>query len=78
VESRSPAVTFDAGLRARLAAAAPELVCWAGHDAGLLAPHVPAAMVLVRNATGISHSPAEHFELDDAAAGATTILHALS
>ena len=81
VESRSPAVTFDAGLRARLAAAAPsvpELVCWAGHDAGLLAPHVPAAMVLVRNATGISHSPAEHVEPDDAAAGATAILHALS
>ncbi|WP_445152244.1 hydantoinase/carbamoylase family amidase [Baekduia sp. Peel2402] len=84
IESRSPAVTFDAGLRARLAAAAPagavtpELVCWAGHDAGLLAPRVPAAMVLVRNATGISHSPAEHVELDDAAAGATAILHALS
>lgn len=74
IESRSPAVTFDADLRARLNG--PELVCWAGHDAGLLAPHVPAAMVLVRNATGISHSPAEHVELDDAAAGATAILEA--
>lgn len=89
VESRSPAVTFDAALRARLAAAPapansslaaapPQLVCWAGHDAGLLAPHVPAAMVLVRNATGVSHSPAEHVELEDAAAGATAILRALA
>jgi N-carbamoyl-L-amino-acid hydrolase len=76
VESRSPAVTFDPELRARLDG--PELVCWAGHDAGLLAPHVPAAMVLVRNATGISHSPDEHVELDDAALGATAILRALS
>ena len=36
------------------------------------------AMVLVRNATGISHSPAEHVELEDAALGATAILKALS
>ncbi|HET6506911.1 MAG TPA: Zn-dependent hydrolase [Baekduia sp.] len=79
IESRSPAVTFDDGLRALLrGAGAPEVVCWAGHDAGLLAPHVPAAMVLVRNATGISHSPVEHVELEDAAAGATAILEALS
>jgi beta-ureidopropionase / N-carbamoyl-L-amino-acid hydrolase len=76
IESRSPAVAFDDTLRARLGDA-PDLVCWAGHDAGLLAPHVPAAMVLVRNATGVSHSPAEHVELDDAADGATAILEAL-
>lgn len=76
VESRSPAVAFDPDLRARLDG--PELLCWAGHDAGLLAPHVPAAMVLVRNATGISHSPAEHVELGDAALGATAILRALA
>jgi N-carbamoyl-L-amino-acid hydrolase len=79
IESRSPAVTFDEALRARLTApSVPEVVCWAGHDAGLLAARVPAAMVLVRNATGVSHSPAEHVELDDAAAGATAILEALS
>lgn len=75
IESRSPAVTFDETLRARLNG--PDLVCWAGHDAGLLAPHVPAAMVLVRNATGVSHSPAEHVELEDAALGASAILEAL-
>lgn len=78
IESRSPAVTFDDELRARLRGSrAPEVVCWAGHDAGLLAPRVPAAMVLVRNATGVSHSPAEHVELEDAALGATAILEAL-
>ncbi|MDX6703600.1 MAG: beta-ureidopropionase / N-carbamoyl-L-amino-acid hydrolase, partial [Baekduia sp.] len=81
VESRGAGVTFDAGLRARLVAAAggdaPEVLCWAGHDAGILAPHVPAAMVLVRNATGVSHSAAEHVELADAAAAATLILTTL-
>jgi beta-ureidopropionase / N-carbamoyl-L-amino-acid hydrolase len=76
MESRADAVAFDAALRTRFDG--PELVCWAGHDAGLLAARVPAAMVLVRNATGVSHSPAEHVELDDAAAGATAILEALS
>jgi N-carbamoyl-L-amino-acid hydrolase len=80
VESRGPGVTFDDDLRARLHAAAPdgdavgEVLCWAGHDAGILAARIPAAMVLVRNATGVSHSASEHVELDDAAAAATLIL----
>jgi N-carbamoyl-L-amino-acid hydrolase len=81
VESRGAGVTFDAGLRAALRAVAPsavpDVLCWAGHDAGVLAARVPAAMVLVRNATGVSHSPAEHVELEDAAAGATLLLRAL-
>lgn len=81
VESRSAGATFDAGLRTRLRAAAgaatPELLCWAGHDAGILAARIPAAMVLVRNATGVSHSAAEHVELGDAAQAATIILHTL-
>lgn len=74
-ESRSDGAVFDPELRARLGG--PEVLCWAGHDAGNLAPHVPAAMVLVRNATGVSHSPAEHVELEDAAVGATMILRLL-
>lgn len=44
----------------------PTVVCFAGHDAGVLAPRIPAAMVLVRNPTGISHTPAEYVELEDA------------
>jgi N-carbamoyl-L-amino-acid hydrolase len=77
IESRSDGAVFDPDLRERLAAGAPELLCWAGHDAGILAPHVPATMVLVRNATGVSHSAAEHVELEDAAVGATMILELL-
>jgi beta-ureidopropionase / N-carbamoyl-L-amino-acid hydrolase len=41
----------------------------AGHDAGILASHVPTAMLFVRNPTGVSHAPAEHAEPDDCEAG---------
>jgi len=37
--------------------------------AGVLAAAVPAAMLFVRNRTGISHSPAEHAEPADCEAG---------
>ena len=53
----------------------PVLGTGAGHDAGILAQAgVPAAMLFVRNPTGVSHSPAEHAELDDCVAG----VHALA
>ena len=55
----------------------PELVCFAGHDAGILAPRIPAGMVFVRNAAGVSHSPEEHVELEDAAVAATALLTTL-
>lgn len=58
-------------------AEAPEVTCWAGHDAGILAPLLPSAMVLVRNATGVSHAPEEHVTMEDAAAGASALLAAL-
>jgi N-carbamoyl-L-amino-acid hydrolase len=81
LESRSPGAEFDLGLRARLVALseelgrpAPELDCYAGHDAGLLAARMPAAMVFVRNETGVSHSPDETVDLDDAACGAELLL----
>jgi N-carbamoyl-L-amino-acid hydrolase len=80
VESRSDGTTFDPGLRERLLAAdgpAPEVLCFAGHDAGLVGARRPAAMVLVRNPTGISHAAAEEVALDDAAAAATAILRLL-
>lgn len=79
VDAAAPAIAFDAGLRRRLAAvdAAPETDCWAGHDAGWLARRRPAAMLLVRNPTGISHAPAEHVELDDAASAATAAARVL-
>ncbi len=75
-ESVTPAVQFDPGLRERLASSlaargirAPVLPTGAGHDAGVLAARVPAAMLFVRNPTGVSHSPAEHAEPADCAAG---------
>jgi N-carbamoyl-L-amino-acid hydrolase len=74
-ESTSPHVEFDTALRlgnARLLHA-PVLATGAGHDAGVLAPHVPTAMLFVRNPTGISHAPAEQASDADCAAGVTAL-----
>ena len=68
------ASTFDARAARRARRPPTGVVCFAGHDAGILAEKLPAAMVLVRNPTGISHSPDEAVDLDDAAAAATAIL----
>ena len=75
-ESWTPATAFDAGLRDRLSEllAAPVLATGAGHDAGILASAgIPTAMLFVRNPTGVSHSPAEHAELDDCRAGVAAL-----
>lgn len=80
VESSSPTVDFDAPLSDRLADALdgpPRLATGAGHDAGVLAVHVPSAMLFVRNPTGVSHSPEEHVEDDDAERGAAALADAL-
>ena len=76
IASRSAGVAFDPAVRAALAGL-PELVCFAGHDAGILAERIPAGMVFVRNATGVSHSPDEHVELEDAATAASALLRAM-
>jgi beta-ureidopropionase / N-carbamoyl-L-amino-acid hydrolase len=55
----------------------PRVVCYAGHDAGVIAAARPAGMVLVRNETGVSHSPAEDVSLEDAALGADALLKAV-
>ncbi|WP_030157502.1 allantoate amidohydrolase [Glycomyces sp. NRRL B-16210] len=82
-ESETPVVEFDAGLRDRIAAllstftarkhrrggGAPILPTGAGHDAGVLAAHVPTAMLFVRNPTGVSHAPREAASDEDCAAG---------
>jgi beta-ureidopropionase / N-carbamoyl-L-amino-acid hydrolase len=81
VESLSPTVHFDAGLRAQLESllpSAPVLHTGAGHDAGVLAAHIPTAMLFVRNPTGISHSPEEHVEPEDADAGALALADTLA
>ncbi|NKX49670.1 M20/M25/M40 family metallo-hydrolase, partial [Arthrobacter deserti] len=79
-ESLSPTVHFDPGLRGRLGAllpGAPVLVTGAGHDAGVLAAKLPAAMVFVRNPSGVSHSPEEYVEDSDAEAGAAALADVL-
>ncbi len=43
------------------------MVSGAGHDAMILAPHVPAAMLFVRTPAGLSHHPDEAVEEKDVA-----------
>ncbi|HUL24688.1 MAG TPA: allantoate amidohydrolase [Streptosporangiaceae bacterium] len=84
-ESATPAVRFDPGLREALASSlaardirAPVLPTGAGHDAGVLAARLPTAMLFVRNPTGVSHSPAEHAEPADCAAGVQALAAVLA
>lgn len=81
-ESWTGPVGFDPQLGARLAALlgdAPVLDTGAGHDAGILAAAgVPTAMLYVRNPTGVSHSPAEHAEPEDCAAGVAALAAVLA
>ena len=75
-ESWTPRPPFDPRLTTDLAALvdAPVLETGAGHDAGVLAQAgVPAAMLFVRNPTGVSHSPLEHADRDDCLAGVAAL-----
>lgn len=78
-ESRTAGVHFDPALRDRLTrtidpdGGVPVLSTGAGHDAGILAAHVPAAMLFVRNPTGASHTPAEHATVEDCLAGVSAL-----
>lgn len=71
-----PAVRFDAALvdladRAIAQAGYPaiRMTGGAGHDAMILAPHIPSAMIFLRNPGGISHHPDESVAEQDVAAG---------
>ena len=55
-----------------------DLPSYAGHDAGILAARVPAAMLFVRNPTGASHTPAESASESDCLAGAQVLTDALA
>jgi beta-ureidopropionase / N-carbamoyl-L-amino-acid hydrolase len=76
IASRSAGVEFDPRVREALGPH-PELICFAGHDAGVIAEKRAAGMVFVRNETGISHSPEEDVDFGDAAQAATAMLDAL-
>ncbi|SDS23750.1 N-carbamoyl-L-amino-acid hydrolase [Brevibacterium sandarakinum] len=79
-ESYSPTTYFTAELNSRLTSVLPDaplLPSGAGHDAGILAPHVPSAMLYVRNPTGVSHAPEEACEDDDQRAGVSALVKVL-
>jgi len=66
------AVAMDAELTARLWRAtaaegipAHSITSGAGHDAMILAPHFPAAMLFVRSPGGVSHHPDETVNVED-------------
>jgi N-carbamoyl-L-amino-acid hydrolase len=81
-ESWTGETRFDRGLLARLGRvlpSAPLLATGAGHDAGILATHgIPAAMLFVRNPTGVSHSPAEYADRADCHAGVRALTAVLT
>ena len=81
-ESWTPTTVFDPALAARLSrtlGGAPLLGTGAGHDAGILATHgISAAMLFVRNPTGISHSPDEHAEEADCLTGVNALADVLA
>lgn len=80
-EFMSPTVHFDPALRGHLGGLFPAAPVppptRAGHDTGVLAANLPAAMLFVRSPTGVSHSPEEHVEDDDAEAGALALAEVL-
>ena len=50
----------------------------AGHDAMIVAPHVPTAMLFVRSPGGLSHHPDETVREDDAEAALATVLELIA
>lgn len=53
------------------------LPSWAGHDAAVLAHHVPAGMIFVTSSAGVSHSPREHTPWPAVEAGTRVLLDTL-
>ncbi|WP_062515936.1 allantoate amidohydrolase [Demequina gelatinilytica] len=83
-ESFSTRVAFDQDLTDRVAAAlapglgdVPRIPTGAGHDAGVLAAHLPTAMIFVRNPDGVSHSPLEGAAEPDIRTGVDALTDAL-
>jgi beta-ureidopropionase / N-carbamoyl-L-amino-acid hydrolase len=83
-ESRNEGASFDERLRSQLfeaaaarGIAAGDLPSFAGHDAGILAPVRPSAMVFVRNPTGASHTPAESASESDCIAAVQVLTDAI-
>jgi allantoate deiminase len=78
--SKQSAVAMSPHLRDALATAsssAHRMVSGAGHDAMILAPHIPSAMLFVRSPGGISHHPSESVLVEDIQAALDTCLRFL-
>lgn len=58
----------------RVGVSPPSLPSGAGHDAGILAPRVPAGMLFVPSRDGISHAPDEYTAPTHLALGANALL----
>ena len=76
----APAVQMDVELCANLARACAAIarstataVSGALHDAAILAPHLPTAMLFVPSKDGISHNPAEFSRVEDIALAARVL-----
>ncbi|MGL5809064.1 MAG: allantoate amidohydrolase [Nocardioides sp.] len=84
VESESGEIEFDKDLSQWIAFEHegrdwPLLPTAAGHDAGIVAAAgLPTAMLFVRNPTGVSHSPAEHADMDDCVAGVRALAETIT
>ena len=77
----APAVQMNADLCANLTRFAAKIakesataVSGALHDAAILAPHLPTAMLFVPSRDGISHNPAEFSRVEDVALAAGVLL----
>jgi hydantoinase/carbamoylase family amidase len=80
VDYAVPAVPMDPAVVAAIEEAAREqdveplrMFSGAGHDAMLVAPHVPAGMIFVPSRRGISHSPEEWTDVADCELGARVL-----
>jgi allantoate deiminase len=72
-----PVVEMNDGLVTRLkkvlGPTAKTTISGALHDAAILAPHLPTAMLFIASKDGISHNPAEFSRLEDIAAAANVL-----
>jgi allantoate deiminase len=82
LQSEQKAVPMDRELTVKLHQAAERagfdaqpVFSGAGHDAMILAPHVPTAMLFVRSPGGLSHHPDENVHEQDVEAALATILN---
>ena len=82
LQSEQKAVPMDRELTVKLHQAAeragfdaPSVFSGAGHDAMILAPHVPTAMLFVRSPGGLSHHPEESVREEDVEAALATVLN---